>query len=238
MGDRARRCRTAAPGFRRARALRTSRRRWERSRPVRSPRDSTAASATGRSPGSDPPGRAGSPRCIGPHRATPWVSTSHPASVSMGGPQLPSSAPPRTRLAVGRVPTAESPGAESSKCRSAGSSSQRAAYVTIPNPPIAVAIRNAARIHSTGTPRCRASPDATPPTRASSRLRKARRGESGAPAYGGTEAGRGWFMATSIVTQPSPRPMRLTPDRTLTPITPGAVEIRVLPDGGPASGRQ
>ena len=62
-----------------------------------------------------------------------------------------------------------------SKRSSVGSTIQKPAYNASPAPPRAVITTNAARTHSTGTARCAASPDATPPITRSWVSRVARR---------------------------------------------------------------
>ena len=115
------------------------------------------------------------------------------------------------RLEAGRRPAAPSRARRTRRCRSRRARRSR----TKPT-----------RTQSTGTPRWRASPDATPPMIGSWVSRVARRGRAaGLGGGGGAHLG-------SIVTQRTGRAtMRQNPDPTLSPTGPGRRRIRVVPDG-------
>ena len=91
-------------------------------------------------------------------------SSISPTAIAPRATTGPRSVSRRTR--PGRFPARVAlsrPGASRSNWVSDGSTSQRAPYSTTPSPPSMVATTNPTRTHSTGNPRCRASPDATPP---------------------------------------------------------------------------
>ena len=111
----------------------------------------------------------------------------------------------------------------------AGSSTHRAAYAMMPEPPMTVATTKAARTASTGTPRCAARPDATPPIIGSRRSRQARRTSRGG-------AGGADRVAVLVMMDPSshsaPRASRgKDPEPTLMPTPGGCGRIRAVPDG-------
>ena len=159
------------------------------------------------------------PRVAWTTRITPSASAASaiagPASVSRR--TRPGRRPPRDALSA--------PGVSLSNRESTGTTSHSPMYMAMPSPPSAVASRNAARTHSTGSPRWRARPPATPPRTGASESRVTRR-----------TSPRGWVGAVVMTCQGSQsggsRPMGKHPEPTLRRIRPGSQGFRVVPDGG------